>query len=117
MTENWEIVAGDFGGSYKAIVEELDLSACTAKIKVWRDSTLLIDGKACSVVTYDEEADESYCYYDVVDGDFPLTAAVEGKRTNYKVMVEFTKIIGEDTVYKEHDLGFEWIVVPAPPSS
>ncbi len=112
MTENWEIVAGDFGGSYKAIVEGLDLSLCTAKIYLWKGETLLLDGKACSTVTYDSDADESYCYYDVKDGDFPLTAAIEGKRTNYNVMVEFIK-----TGYKEHDLGFEWIVIPAPPSS
>ena len=112
MTENWEIVAGDFGGSYKATVQGLDLSLCTAKIYVWRNSTLLINGKVCSAVTYDSEADESYCYYDVEDGDFPLTTAIEGKRTNYDVMIAFTK-----TGFKEHDLGFEWIVVPAPPSS
>lgn len=114
MTEDWEIVAGDFGGSYKAIVEDLDLSLCKARIKVWRNSTLLIDGKpdAGMTVTYDSDADESYCYYDVQDGDIPLTAAIEGKRTNYTVMVEFTK-----DGYKEHDLGFEWIVIPGPPSS
>lgn len=115
MTENWEIVAGDFGGSYKAIVKGLDLSDCTAKIYVWRDSTHLLktgeeNGKACGTVTYDEGADESYCYYDVVDGDFPLTAAEDDKKTEYEVMVEFTK-----AGYKEHDLGFKWIVIPGPP--
>jgi len=109
---NWEIVAGDFGGNYKATVKGLNLSVCAAKITVWRNSTLLIDGEACSEVTYDESANESYCYYEVAEGDFPLTAAVEGKRTNYQVMIEFTT-----TGYREHDLGFEWIVVPAPPSS
>lgn len=187
MTENWGIVAGDFGGSYKATAPKgLDLSACTAKIIVWREpealgvlttdassgqkdvvvddvggfeeeecvrieddtpqyehnqiatideSTktltmvnnlqheytvaqnakvlmrILICEKVCSSVTYDAEADESYCYYDVDIGDFPLTAAIEGKKTEYDVMVEFTK-----SGYKEHDLGFKWIVHPAPPS-
>lgn len=110
MTENWEIVAGDFGESYKAVAEEKDLSACTATIKVWRDSTLLIDGEAMGTITYDSGEDESYCYYTVADGDFPLTAAVGGKKTEYEVMVEFTK-----TGYKMHDLGFKWIVHPAPP--
>lgn len=109
MTD-WEIVAGDFGGDYKAIAPGLNLSDCTATIKVWKDSTILIDGKPCGSITY--EAPDSYCYYTVEDGDIPLTAAIEGKRTNYKVMVEFTK-----DGFKEHDLGFEWIVVPAPPSS
>lgn len=112
MTEDWGIVAGDFGSDYKAVVEGKDLSDCTATIKVWKGDTILIDGEACGSITYDSESDESYCYYTVADGDFPLTAAIEGKRTNYKVMVEFTK-----TGYKEHDLGFDWIVTPAPPSS
>lgn len=112
MTENWGIVAGDFGASYKAVAEGLDLHLCTAKIKVWKDSTILIDGKACGSIMYDSDADESYCYYDVVEGDFPLSAAIDGRKTNYKVMVEFTK-----SGYKEHDLGFEWIVTPGPPSS
>jgi len=182
---NWEIVAGDFGGSYKAVKEKLDLSACTAKIKVWRepealsalasdaaigqadvivtnvsgfevgeyvrieDDTpqyehnqiasidtptktltmvttlaktytvvkaakvlmrLLIYAKACGTITYDAAEEESYCYYDVAVGDFPLTAAVGNRMTIYEVMVEFTK-----PGYKEHDLGFEWHVFPAPP--
>lgn len=89
----------------------MNLSDCTATIKVWRGSNILIDGKACSEVLYDAEKDESYCYYDVVEGDFPLTAAV-GNIVNYKVMVEFIK-----DGYKENDLGFEWIVIPGPPSS
>ena len=91
-------------------MEGLDLSLCTAKIYVWKDAAYLIDGKACSEVTYDAENDESYCYYDVVDGDFPLTAA-EDDIVRYKAMVEFVK-----TGSKEHDLGFTWIVYPAPPS-
>lgn len=111
MTENWEIVTGEFGGSYKAVADGLDLSLCTAKITVWRDLTVLIDGKACGEVTYDAENDESYCYYDVADGDFPSTAAIDGKKTEYDVMIEFTK-----SGYKEHDLGFNWVVLPAPPS-
>ena len=108
----WMIVAGNFGMSMKAIKKGSDLSACTATIKVWKNSTILIDGKACSTVTYDAEKDESYCYYDVVDGDIPLTAAIDGKGTNYWVMIEFIK-----EGYKENDLGFEWIVIPPPPSS
>lgn len=108
--ETWEIVAGDFGGSYKATAPGLNLSDCTASIKVWKGATLLIDGETCSDVTYDDT--DSHCYYTVKDGDFPLSTAVERKRTNYKVMIEFVK-----DGFKEHDLGFEWIVVPAPPSS
>lgn len=110
MVDEWEIVEGDFGGAYKAIAEDLDLSACTAKVKVWKGDTILIDGKACGSITYADG--DSYCYYTVADGDFPLGSAIDGKRTNYRVMVEFTK-----EGYKEHDLGFEWIVIPAPPSS
>lgn len=112
MSEDWEIVAGDFGGKYKARVEGKDLSDCAAKISVWKNSTLLIDGKACSAVSYDGDKDESSCYYTVADGDFPLSAAVDDRETKYEVMVEFTK-----EGYKEHDLGFKWIVIPAPPSS
>lgn len=112
MTDNWEIVQGDFGAIYKGVVEDLDLSLCTAKIKVWRESTILIDGAACSAVEYSEANEESYVYYTVADGDFPSTAIIDGKRTTYQVMIEFTK-----DGYKEHDLGFEWIVIPAPPSS
>lgn len=111
MTESWEIVAGDFGGSYKAIVKGLDLSSCTAKIKVWKGSPPLIDGKVCTSVIYDESADESYCYYEVKDEDIPLSAAIDGKTTEYNVMIEFTK-----TGFKEHDLGFKWTVFAAPPS-
>ena len=109
--DDWDIVEGDYGASYKAVVEGQDLSACTAKIKVWaEDDSLLIDGKDCSVVTYDAEEDESYCYYDVDDGDFPMGSAVNDDVTTYSVMVEFTK-----SGYKEHDLGFKWIVHRAPP--
>lgn len=186
MTENWEITAADFGGSYKAVAEKLDLSACTAKVIVWKEPKalssltenaasaqkdvvvadvsdfeegeyvriqddapqhehnqidtidsdtktltmvndlansytttnsaivlmrLLIFKKACGSITYDSEEDESYCHYEVAVGDFPLTAAVEGKKTEYDVRVEFTK-----SGFKEHDLGFKWIVHPAPPS-
>lgn len=108
---DWDIVEGDFGASYKAVVEEQDLSACIAKIKVWgEDDSLLIDGKACSEVTYDPVADESYCYYDVEDGDFPIGSAIDDDVTTYNVMIEFTK-----SGYKEHDLGFKWVVHRAPP--
>jgi len=112
MTENWGIVQGDFGGSYRATAPGLDLSACKAKIKVWRGDTILIDEKpdAGMDVTYDDP--DSYCDYVVVDGDFPAAAIVEGKKTTWKVMVEFTK-----DGFKEHDLGFEWIVTPAPPEA
>ena len=110
--DDWEIVEGDFGSSYKAIAEEKDLSTCTATIKVWRNSTLLIDSKACGVITYDSEKDESYCYYDVEDGDIPIGSVVDDDVTPYKVMVEFTK-----SGYKEHDLGLKWMVHPAPPPS
>jgi len=109
--EDWEIVEGDFGGSYTAIVEGLDLHECRARIKVWRGSTLLIDGKpdAGMEVTYHAGVDESRCIYHVLEGDIPLTAAGDDL-TRYRVMVEFTK-----DGYKEHDLGFWWIVTPAPP--
>ena len=109
---SWMIVAGDYGGRYKAIVEDLDLSDCTATIDVWLGDTLLIDGQACGDVTYDETEEESYCYYTVADGDFPLTAIVDNRRTIYMVMVKFIK-----SGYVEHDLGFQWIVVPPPPTS
>lgn len=112
MTDNWEIVQGDFGAIYKGTVEDLDLSLCTATIKVWREDTILIDGAACSAVEYSALTEESYVYYTVIDGDFPLTAIIDGKRTTYEVMIAFAK-----DGYKEHDLGFEWTVIPAPPSS
>lgn len=108
----WGIVAGDYGASYKATAEGVDLHLCTATIKVWRNSTLLVDEEDCTEVQYDSDEDESYCYYTVASGDFPSSAAIGGKRTIYKVMIEFTK-----DGYKEHDLGFEWLVVPGPPSS
>lgn len=107
--KDWEIVAGDFGGSYKAIAEGLDLSGCTATIKVWKDSTLLFDESACGTVYYDEDEDESYCYYDVADGDIPTTAA-ENDIVRYSVMVEFTS-----EGFQEHSLKFDWVVHPAPP--
>lgn len=108
----FEIVAGDFGAPYKIIVKGLDLSLCTAKMSVWKDSTYLFKDKDCGVVTYEPDKDESFCYYTVSEENFPLTAAVEGEITVYKAMVEFIK-----AGYKEHDLGFEWSVHPAPPVS
>ncbi len=105
---NWVIVAGDYGASYKATVEDLDLSDCTATIDVWLDDDLLIDGEDCSAVTYD--GTDSYCYYTVADGDIPLAAIIEDRRTVYMVMIKFVK-----AGYKEHDLGFQWLVVPPPP--
>jgi len=108
--ENWEIVAGDFGASYKAVAEGIDLSACVAKLKVWLGDTILIDNKAFGDVTYDSP--DSYCYYEIASGDIPITAAVDGRKTNWNVMVQFTK-----TGFKEHDLGFELIVTPAPPEA
>jgi len=107
----FEIVAGDYGSPYKIIVKGLDLSLCTAKMSVWRNSTYLFQDKDCGVVTYEPDKDESFCYYTVSDGNFPSTAAVDGRKTEYECMVEFTK-----AGYKEHDLGFKWIVYPAPPS-
>lgn len=110
MTENWEIVAGDFGGSYRATAKDIDLHACKARIKVWRNETLLIDGKPDDGMDVTYADGDSYCDYQVLSGDFPLTAAIDGKKTEYDVMVEFT-VEG----FKEHDLGFKWIVHPAPP--
>lgn len=107
----FEIVAGDYGSPYKIVVKGLNLSACTAKISVWKDSTYLFQDKSCSTVTYDSTNDESYCYFTPADGDFPLTAAVDGNITHYNTMVEFTR-----TGLKEHDVGFEWVVYPGPPS-
>lgn len=180
------IVVGDFGTSYKIVMEGEDLEACTAYMTVWKepealsaftanaasgqkdivvtdvsgfvegecvrieDATpqyehnqiasidednktltmvndlaysyttgnsakvlmrILIFEKACGEITYDTEKDESYCYYDVVVGDFPLTAAVEERKTVYSAMVKFVK-----DGYQEHDLGFKWIVHPAQPT-
>lgn len=114
MTDSWEIVAGDFGGGYRAVARGLDLSDCIAKIYVWRDSTYLLEGKpdAGMEVTYDSDEDESYCSYEVQENDFPSAAAINDKRTSYNVMIRFTK-----DGYQEHDLGFEWDVFPAPPTS
>lgn len=184
----FEIVVGDYGISYKIIMEGADLEDCTASIIVWREpealssltenasssqkdvvvadvsgfevgepvrieddtpqyehneiaeidedtktltmvndlaytySTgnnaivlmrILLYNKACGSITYDAAEDESYCYYDVVEDDFPLTAAVDERKTIYKAMVAFARI-GDN--YKEHDLGFNWVVHPAPPS-
>lgn len=106
---DWEITAGDFGDSYKATAEGLDLSTCTATISVWSDSTALIEDDACGTVYYDEDEDESYCYYDVVDGDIPSTAA-EDDIVRYNVAIKFTK-----SGYNVHTLRFVWIVHPAPP--
>ena len=109
--KDWEIVAGDFGGSYKATAEGLNLSGCTATIKVWQGSTLLFDESDCGTVYYDEDEDESYCYYDVVEDDIPTTAAVDDIE-RYSVMVEFIS-----SGFQEHSLKFDWVVHPAPPSS
>lgn len=106
--DDWEIVASDFGGDYKAVAKGLDLSACTATIKVWRGSTILIDWKDCGSITY--AGGDSYCYYTVADGDIPLTAAVDDI-VRYNVMVKFIK-----DGFQEHSLKFDWIVHPAPPS-
>jgi len=108
----FEIVAGDFGASYKIVVKGLDLSLCMAKMSVWRDSTYLFKDKDCGVVTYELDKDESFCYYTVSEENFPSTAVVDNRMTIYEAMVEFTK-----EGYKEHDLGFEWHVYPAPPES
>lgn len=114
MTENWEIVQGDYGGTYRAKANELDLSDCTAKIYVWRGDTLLIDGKpdASMTVTYNSTNDYSYCDYTVEDEDFPASAIVDDDITQYDVMVRFVK-----DGFQEHDLGFKWNVHPAPPSA
>lgn len=112
-TEDWEIVQGDFGEAYRAVAKDLDLSTCIAKIRVWRGLVTLIDEKpdAGMEVIYDSDEEESYCTYFVQDGDFPLTAIVNDDITQYNVMVKFTK-----DGYQQHDLGFKWIVTPAPPS-
>lgn len=104
----WEMVAGDFGDSYKATVEGRDLSDCTAKLTVWVGSTILIDGKACGDVTY--ASSDSYCYYAMADGDIPADTA-EDDIVTCRCMVEFTK---DGT--KIHDLGFNLVVHPPPPS-
>jgi len=109
VTEDWEITAGDFGDSYLAVVKDLDLSACTATIKVWSDSMPLIDDKACGAVSYDEGEEESYLYFDVEDGDIPSTAAVSDI-VRYNVAIKFV-----DDGYNVHSLKFVWIVHPAPP--
>lgn len=116
MTD-WQIVQGDYGGTYRAKTDpdlDLNLSDCTATIKVFRGDTLLIEDKPETPmdVTYDAVNKYSYCDYTVLDGDFPAAAIIDDAITTWKVMVEFTK--GD---FKEHDLGFDWIVVPAPPSS
>ena len=105
-----EIVAGDFGTPKLITAPGVDLSLCTATIKVWKDSTILIDYKACGTVTYDSDKDESSCYFTPADGDFPLSSAIDGKKTEYDVKVRFIK-----TGFQEHDLGFLWVVHPAPP--
>jgi len=111
MSEDWEIVESDFGGAYRAVAKDLDLHLCIAKIKVWRGSTILIDYKpdAGMEVTYADG--DSYCDYFVQEGDFPSTSIINDDVTQYDVMVRFTK-----DGYQEHDLGFKWIVTPAPPS-
>jgi len=112
-TETWEIVAGDFGGDYRATTPKgLNLSDCKAKVKIWKGSTILIDylPEAGLDVTYDSDADESYCDYRFLADEIPLSAAIDGKKTEYDVKVRFTK-----TDFQEHDLGFKLIVHPAPP--
>jgi len=106
-----EIVAGDFGMGHKFIVKKMDLNGCVAKLYVWQNSTYLIEGKPCGDVVYDSAEDESYCYYVVADGDFPSSAAIDGKKTEYDARVAFTR-----AGYKEHDLGFKWLVHPGPPA-
>ena len=109
MTEDWEIVAGDYGGSYLATVEGIDLSACTATITVWSNSTVLIDDDACGSVSYDAVEEESYLYYDVAENDIPSTAAVSDI-VRYNVMIKFAK-----DGFVEHTLKFVWIVHPPHP--
>jgi hypothetical protein len=69
----------------------------------------MIADKACSLVYYNAVGGESYCFYTVEVGDFPVTAAIGNARTEYQVSIEFTK-----AGFKEHSLEFKWIVYPAP---
>ena len=109
MSSYWELVAGDFGGVYVAIAEDIDLSSCTAAIKIWKHRTLMVTDRACSAVTYDATTGNSSCSYTVVAGDLPITAAIGNEETEYQVSIQFTK-----AGFKEHSLEFKLIVYPAP---
>ena len=93
----FEIVQYDYGRTYRGVVEDLDVSDCTAVLYVWdKDGTKIINGKSCSVAF---TTPDTYIEYIPGDDDFDVTAGTyygEFKLTKSGVI--------------EHTFRFTWIV-------
>ena len=101
---NWEIVVGDYGRVYRANIEDVDLSDCTAAISVWnpKTNTTIIDAKACSAPVFDDP--DSHVDFTPISGDFDVEPFV------YKALITFTK-----TGVVERTIPFTWEVFEGEP--
>lgn len=102
MTVRVKIKKGDFGMTYTFTIEDVDLSAHTCKLYVWRGDTKLIDGHSCTPSKVDLDTLVTYL---VVTGDFPTVGVWDAE-------LEFTT----STTYKERSETFEWEVLEVYPT-
>lgn len=99
---NWEIHQGSYGRTYRAVIENENLSDCTAKIYVFSGETYLIDGEDCSVSFSNPD---THIDYPVKADDF-ATASVG----TYDVLITLLKIGVIERVKK-----FKWEVLAKEP--
>lgn len=97
MTVRVKIKNGDFGMTYTFTIQNVDLSAHTCKLYVWRGDTKLLNGKSCIA---SKVGSDTLVTYIVASGDFPTVGVWDAE-------LEFTT----STTYKERSETFEWEVL------
>jgi len=99
LAEEFEIVKGDYGRTYRGVIEGEDLSDCTGVIFVWdEDDTKIIDGESCSVSL---SGSDTHIDYTVQSADF---ATADPKKSYYGLF----KLTKDGVV--ERTLSFTWKV-------
>lgn len=100
MTVRIKIKQGDYGMDYVFTIENVDLSSVagyTAKLFVWKGSTVLVNGGSCTNVY---QGGNTVVTYTVQSGDFDSVG-------EWNAEIEFT----QSTTYKESTASFIWEVV------
>jgi len=96
MTKTVYVKEGTKGQTYTFTFENVDYSSYSARINIWSDSTLLVDGSSCSVS------------YDGTDTTVSYVVESSATATSGEYLAEI--VFYESTTFIEASETFRWIV-------